>query len=59
MISLIHGIFKKGTNELIHKTEVELQMQKINLWLPGDKEGKDKLGNWDQDIHTIIYKIDN
>ena len=34
-------------------------MYKINLWLPGDKEGKDKLGNWDQDIHTIIYKIDN
>ena len=26
MISLIYGILKKGTNELIYKTEVELQM---------------------------------
>ena len=26
MISLICGIFKNGTNELINKTEIELQM---------------------------------
>ena len=26
MISLICGIFKKGTNELIYKTELELQI---------------------------------
>ena len=26
MISLICGIYKKGTNELIYKTEVESQM---------------------------------
>jgi len=26
MISLICGIFKKATNELIYKTEIELQM---------------------------------
>ena len=26
MISLIHGISKRGTNELIYKTEIELQM---------------------------------
>ena len=26
MISLICGILKKGTNELIYKTEIELQM---------------------------------
>ena len=39
---------KKGTNELIYKTEVESQMQKTNLWLPGDKvEGRGKLGDWD------------
>ena len=25
---------KKTTNELIYKTEIQLQMQKINFWLP-------------------------
>ena len=25
----------KGTDEHIYKTEMELQMQKTNLWLPG------------------------
>ena len=28
---------KKGTNKLIYKREVESQMNKTNLWLPGDK----------------------
>ena len=31
MISLIRGILKNGTNELIYKTEIESQMQKTNL----------------------------
>ena len=31
----------------------------INLWLPGSKEGRDKLEDWDWHIHTTIYKIDN
>ena len=31
---------KKGTNELIYKTEVESQTQKTNLWLPGREVGK-------------------
>ena len=35
-----------GTNELIYKTEIESQMQKTNLWLPGGNGG-DKLGDWD------------
>ena len=35
-ISLICGIFKKTTNELIFETIIELLIQKINLWLPGD-----------------------
>ena len=34
-ISLICGILKSGTNELIYKTEIELKMQKTILWLPG------------------------
>ena len=36
MILLICGILKKGTTELIYKVEVELRMQKTNLWLPGN-----------------------
>ena len=61
MILLICGIQKNGTNELIYKTEIESQMQKTNLWLPGGKPGmgRDKLGDWDGHIHTTLYKIDN
>ena len=46
---------KKGTNELIYKTEVEAQMQKTNLWLPGDKGGGI---NWETgtDIYTLLIK---
>ena len=48
MISFMCGILKNGTNDLISKTEIELQMQKTNLQLPGGKEsGMDKLGDWD------------
>ena len=48
MISLVSGILKKGINELSYKTEVESQMQKINLWLPkGKGGGRDKLGDWE------------
>ena len=27
----------KGTNQLSYKIEIELQMEKIDLWLPGSK----------------------
>ena len=51
---------KNVTDEPIYKTEIESQMQKTNLWLPGGKGGRrDKLGDWDRHIHTTIYKIDN
>ena len=43
---------KRDTNELIYKTEVESQIQKTNLWLPGGKRARDKLGGWDWHIHT-------
>ena len=32
--------------------------QKINLWLPKGEGGRDKLGVWDQQIQTSIYKTD-
>jgi len=28
-----------------------------NLWLPGGKWGRDKLGDWDWHIHTTIHNI--
>ena len=37
MISLICGILKNDTNELVYKTETDSQTSKTNLWLP---EGK-------------------
>ena len=54
MVSLICEIQKKGTNELIYKTQVRSQMQKTNLQLPGDKGGKDKSGDG-IDIYTLLY----
>ena len=38
---------KKGTNELMYKTEVLSQMQKTNLWLLGNKVRRAKLGVWE------------
>ena len=46
MISLICGILKYDTNELIYKTEIDSQTQKTILWLPKGR-GRDKLGVWD------------
>ena len=49
---------KSSTNELIYKTETDSQTQKINLWLPKRKDGeRDKLGVWDQQTQTAVYKI--
>ena len=38
---------KRGTNELMYKTEVLSQMQKTNLWLLGNKGRRANLGVWD------------
>ena len=51
-------IFFKDANELIYKTEVDLQIWKTNLWLPKGKQGN-KSGAQDEHTHTTIYKIDN
>ena len=49
---------KNDTDELTYKTETDSQTQKTNLWLPKEKRvGRDKLGVWDQRIHTTICKI--
>ena len=51
MILFICGIQRKGTNELVGKTEV-----KNKLWLPGSKEGRGL--NWEIgiDIYTLLFK---
>ena len=50
---------KKGTNDLVYKTENSLQIYEMNLWLPRGV----MLGEIDYkirtDINTTIYKIDN
>ena len=43
---------KNDANEFVYKTEIDFQCRK-RTW--GDK---DKLGVWDQQIHTITYKTD-
>ena len=49
---------KKDTNELVCKIGTDLQTWKTNLWLPkGEAGGRDKLGIWDWQIYTTIYKI--
>ena len=37
MTSLICGILKKDTNQLIYETEIDMQTLKTNLWLPKEK----------------------
>ena len=53
MISLICGIYKNVTSELIYKTEIESQMLKTNLGLPRGEGGI----NWEIgiDIYTLLY----
>ena len=45
---------KKDTNELIYKTEVDPQTQKINLWLPKGKGGEINQ-EFEINIYTVLY----
>ena len=52
---------KYDMNELIHKTETDLQISKTNFWLSKGKHAcgrRDKSGAWDEYSHTTIYKRD-
>ena len=44
-----------GTDEFVYKTEVDSQIQKTNLWLPGYEEWGGI--NWEIgiDIYTLLY----
>ena len=54
----IHVESKNSTNEFLCKTEIDSQTQKTNLQFPKGNEGRDKLGGWDLQMHTAIYKTD-
>ena len=49
------GIQKGGTNELIYKTEIELQMSKTNLWLSGGKRVEGINREMWIDIYAVLY----
>ena len=51
---------KYDTNELTYETETDSQTQRIDLWLPRGKGvwGRDGLGVWDQQIQTVIQRMD-
>ena len=49
---------KYDINELIYKTETESKRYKTNMVTEGERWGRDKLGVWDEQIYTIVYKID-
>ena len=50
---------KNDTNEFIYKTETDSQRKQAYGYQRGKGVGRDKLGVWDKNIHTTIYKIDN
>ena len=47
MTSLICGIQKNDTDELICKAEIDTQMQGTNVWIPRRGEGR---MNWETEI---------
>ena len=50
---------KYVTNELIYKTETDFRHRKQTYGYQRGKEvGRDKLGVWDQQIQTTVYKVD-
>ena len=51
---------KYDANELICETEADPQTERTHLWLPrGRVEGaRDGLGLWNQQMQTIIYRMD-
>ena len=66
--SICHTFGPKNTKKthkknLIYGIETNLQISKSNLWLPKGKRGRrgrgDKLGGWDWNIHSTMYRTDN
>ena len=49
------GSKKKSSSECIYKTEIDLQMYKIILWLLGGQQGEGMLWEIGIDIYTLLY----
>ena len=58
MISLIYGILKKGTCELIYKTSRVMDVED-KFRVIGGNGRRDKLGDCDCHMHTTVNKTDN
>ena len=58
MVLLIYGLKKTVQTNLFTKQK-QTHRQKTNLQLPKEKQGRDKLGVWDQQTQTAAYKINN
>ena len=48
-----------NTNEFIYKTEINSQSENKLMATKEKRQGRDKLGAWDENIHTAIFKTDN
>ena len=48
-----------NTNEFIYKTEINSQSENKLMATKEKMQGRDKLGAWDENIHTAIFKTDN
>ena len=48
---------KYNTNELTYETETDTE-KKLTVTKGRSGWGRDKLGGWEYQIHTTIYKID-
>ena len=59
IVSLIHGIQKDGRGGLICRAETKSHEQRTNVWTPREEVGAARIGDWDQHIHTAMYKIGN
>ena len=48
---------KYDINEHIYETKTDSQIQRTDLWMPRGR-GEEGLGVWDQQMQTIIYRMD-
>ena len=58
--SYVDSNFKDDMNELIYKTEMDLKISKIKLWLSKGKCGQGEIKQeFGINIYTLLYMIDN
>ena len=53
----ICGIQKNGTDEPICREEIDMQMQKMDVWIRGERGRWDELGDQDWHIHSTMWEI--